>query len=165
MSAYLPATGRWLVRWALLMALWLALTDTHKEPELLAGAVAAAVGATVAGAVVRTGQPKPVAKSLELLRLGPRRLGRPIVRLVADTWLVTMALARASVGRRPRGSFRAVRYIPDAPRRSAAGRTLTEIWGSLTPNRYVIGTDDDEGVLLVHELVRTDEPIDPLAER
>jgi hypothetical protein len=165
MAAYLPALGRWLVRWTLFMALWLALTDTHKEPELIAGAVAAAAGATVAAAVVRPGGPKTLTKSLEFLRLGVRRLGRPLVRLVVDTGLVTAALVSRATGRRARGSFRVVRYVPDAPRRSAAGRALTEIWGSLTPNRYVVGTDDDEGILMIHELVRTDEPIDPLAER
>ena len=67
-------------------------------------------------------------------------------------------------GRNVRGSFRAVRYRPDAPRRSAAGRAVTEIWGSLTPNRYVVGTDEEEGVLLIHELVRRDQPIDPLQD-
>ena len=165
MSAYLPAAGRWLVRWTLLMALWLALLDTRQWPELIAGAIAAAIGATVAGLLVRPGQPKTPAKSLALLRLGPRRLGRPLARLVADTVLIATALARSLAGQTPRGSFRVVRYVPDAPRRSAAGRALTEIWGSLTPNRYVVGTDDDEGILMVHELVRSDEPIDPLADR
>src|SRR5207244_3912719 len=38
------AVGRWLGRWALLAGLWLALTDTHKEPELIAGAVTAVIG-------------------------------------------------------------------------------------------------------------------------
>jgi multisubunit Na+/H+ antiporter MnhE subunit len=165
MSAYLPAAGHWLVRWALLMALWLVLLDTRQWPELIAGAATAAIGATVAGLVVRPGQPKTVAKSLSLLRLGPRRLGRPLARLVADTALIAGALARSLAGRTPRGSFRVVRYVPDAPRRSAAGRALTEIWGSLTPNRYVVGTDDEEGILMVHELIRSDEPIDPLADR
>jgi multisubunit Na+/H+ antiporter MnhE subunit len=165
MPAYLTAAVRWLVRWTVLMALWLALTDTHKEAELIAGAAAAAVGATVAAAVVRPGGPKTLIKSLDLRHLGVRRLGRPLVRLAVDTVLVTAALASTLAGRRPRGSFRVVRYVPDAPRRSAAGRALTEIWGSLTPNRYVVGTDDDEAIMMVHELVRTDEPIDPLAER
>jgi multisubunit Na+/H+ antiporter MnhE subunit len=165
MPASLSAAGRWLVRWTLLMGLWLVLIDTAQWPELGAGAVAAAIGATVAGLIVRPGRPKTATKSLDLMRLGPRRLGRPLVRLVADTAVVTRALARSLAGRAPRGSFRVVRYAPDAPRRSAAGRAMTEIWGSLTPNRYVIGTDDDEGILMVHELVRRDEPIDPLAER
>jgi hypothetical protein len=165
MAAHLPAAGRWLVRWALLMVLWLALTDTKAWPELTAGAVAAVIGATVAGLIVRPGQPKTLSKSIALLRLGPSRLARPLVRMVADTGILAMALARTMTGRRTRGSFRVVHYAPDGPRRSAAGRALTEIWGSLMPNRYVIGTDDEEGVLMVHELVRTDEPLDPLAER
>lgn len=153
------------MRWALLMVLWLVLTDTHQWQELTAGAVAAVIGATVAGLIVRAGQPKTLSKSTGLLRLGPRRLGRPLIRMVVDTGILILALGRALIGRRPRGSFRVVRYTPDPPRRSAAGRAFTEIWGSLTPNRYVIGTDDEEGILMVHELVRTDEPIDPLAER
>jgi hypothetical protein len=165
MVAHLPGAGRWLVRWILLMALWLAIDDTGQWPELAAGAIAAAIGATAAALIVRPGQPKTIGKSLALLRLGPRRLGRPLARLVVDTILVTRTLGRALVGDRVRGSFRAVRYVPDAPRRSAAGRALTVIWGSLSPNRYVIGIDDAEDVLLVHELIDTDEPIDPLAER
>ena len=164
MAAHLPAAGRWLVRWCLLMALWLALTDTKNTQDVVAGLVAATIGATVAGLVTRPGSPKPVTKSLGLLRIGPRRLTRPLVRLVVDTGFLSVALARRLAGRDVRGSFRAVRYRPDAPRRSAAGRALTEIWGSLTPNRYVVGTDDEEGLLLIHELVRTDQPIDPLSE-
>jgi hypothetical protein len=58
-----------------------------------------------------------------------------------------------------------VRYRPGPERRSSAGRTLTEIWGSLTPNRYVVGIDEEEGMLLVHELVRTEQPLDPLSSR
>jgi hypothetical protein len=147
------------------MLLWLALTDTKNTQDVLAGVVAAALGASVAGLVTRRGQPKPVAKSLGLLSLGPRRLMRPLGRLVVDTGLLTAALGRRLAGREVRGSFRAVRYRPEAARRSAAGRALTEVWGSLTPNRYVVGTDDEEGLLLVHELVSTDEPVDPLARR
>lgn len=165
MAAHLPAAGRWMLRWSLLMVLWLALVDTAQWPELVAGAVAAAIGATLASLISRPGQPRTSSKSLALLRLGPRRLGRPLVRLVVDTATVTMVVARALAGRRPRGSFRLVRYTPDAPRRSAAGRALTEIWGSLAPNRYVIGTDDEEGIMMVHELARTREPVDPFADR
>jgi hypothetical protein len=165
MPAHLPAAGRWLLRWSLLMVLWLALVDTAQWPELVAGVVAAAIGATLASLISRPGKPKTARKSFAVLRLGPRRLARPLVRLVVDTAIVTMVLARALVGRPPRGSFRLVRYTPDAPRRSAAGRALTQIWGSLAPNHYVIGTDDEEGIMMVHELVRTREPIDSLADR
>ena len=92
MAAHLPAAGRGLLRWLLLMALWLALVDTKQWPELAAGAVAAAIGATLAALISRPGQPKTPSKSLALLRLGPRRLGRPLARLVVDTVIVTVAL-------------------------------------------------------------------------
>ena len=164
MAQHLPYAGRWFLRWALLMALWLALTDTRNEQDVVAGLVAAAIGATAAGLVLRPGSPNTVAKSVALVAIGPRRLLRPLLRLVVDTALLTGALGRALSGRRVRGSFRAVRYRPDAPRRSAAGRVATEIWGSIPPNRYVVGIDEEAGVLLVHELVRTDEPLDPLGE-
>ena len=164
MAQHLPSAGRWLLRWALLMALWLALTDTKNEQDVLAGLVAAAIGATAAGLVVRPGSPNTVTKSVAVMAIGPRRLLRPMLRLVVDTAILTGALVRALSGRNVRGSFRAARYRPDAPRRSAAGRLATEIWGSLPANRYVVGVDEESGVLLVHELVRTDEPLDPLAE-
>jgi hypothetical protein len=165
MAALLPATGRWLLRWAVLMGMWVVLTDTHKQPELIAGAVAAAIAATAAALVVRPGPPKSLSKSIELLRLGPSRLLRPLVRLAVDTGLLTLELVRRLAGRGRHGTFRAVRYRPEEARRSAAGRALTEIWGSLAANRVVVGTDEDEGVLMVHELARTDEPLDPLAGR
>jgi hypothetical protein len=153
-----------MVRWLLFAALWLALTDTQNTQDVVAGLVTATIAATVTALVIRPGQPKTVAASVALLRLGPRRLLRPLARMVSDTGLVTAALLRRLSGRRVRGSFRMVRYRPDAPRQGAAGRAVTEIWGSLAPNRIVVGTDDEEGVLLVHELVRTDEPLDPLGE-
>lgn len=164
MAQHLPTAGRWLLRWALLMMLWLALTDTKNTQDVVAGLVAAAIGATAAGLVVRPGSPSTVAKSVAVLGIGPRRLLRPPARMVSDTAILTAALARRLAGRQVRGSFRAVQYRPDAPRRSSAGRAATEIWGSLTPNRYVVGIDEEAGVLLVHELVRTDEPLDPLGE-
>jgi multisubunit Na+/H+ antiporter MnhE subunit len=160
------AAGGWLLRWVALAALWLAFTDTHVEPELIAGAVAAAIGATLAGLVIRPGPPKTVEKGSATLRLGPWRLLKPLVRLVVDTGVVAAALWRRLVLRKPvRGSFRVVRYRPGPERRSAAGRTLTEIWGSLMPNRYVVGIDEEGGTLLVHELVRTEQPLDPLSSR
>src|SRR5690349_16428721 len=49
-SRHPGAVRAWLVWWVLLAALYLALVDTVLVPELVAGAVAAAIGAT--GAVV-----------------------------------------------------------------------------------------------------------------
>jgi len=152
----------WLIRWALLAALWLGLTDTHTFPELVTGAVVAALGATLAGLVARPGPPRTLTKALAVLTVGPRRLLHPLVRLVADTGLLSAALWRQLARRQPvRGSFRATRRPPDSALKSSAGRVIVESWGSLSCNRYVVGIDEDD-VLLVHELVRSDAPLDPL---
>jgi multisubunit Na+/H+ antiporter MnhE subunit len=158
--------ARWGVRWLLLAALWLALTDSVKAPELATGAVAAALGASLRGMVSLPGGPRAPHALLGLARLGPRRLGRPLVRLVLDTALVAMALWAQLASRKPvNGSFRAASYPLHGDRASAAGRTLTEAWGSLGPNRYVVGIDEEQGLILVHELVRSGEPLDPLGRR
>jgi hypothetical protein len=153
----------WGVRWLLLFALWLGLTDTRVLPELIAGAVAAAIGATVSGLVTRVRQPRTLSKSLALLRLGPRRLGHPLARLFVDTALLTGALWRRMIRRQAvGGAFRAAQYRPERPLESAAGRALMVTWGSLPPNRYVVGLDEEQGVILVHELVREEAPLEPL---
>jgi hypothetical protein len=153
----------WWLRWGLFAALWLALTDTRVLPELVTGAVVAAIGATVSGLVTRVGGPRTVRNSLALFGLGPRRLAFPLLRLVVDTGLVTAALWRRLVRReRVSGSFREAPRPGQEPLRTAAGRAVVEVWGSLAPNRYVVGVDDERGVVLVHELVRSDLPIEPL---
>ena len=153
----------WWLRWALFVALWLALTDTRVLPELVTGGVVAAIGATVAGLVTRVGRPRTVRNSLALLGLGPRRLGLPLLRLVVDTGLLTAALWRRLVRReRVRGSFHEAPRPRQEPLRTAAGRAALEVWGSVAPNRYVVGVDDERGVVVVHELVRTDLPREPL---
>jgi hypothetical protein len=148
----------WFVRWALLAGLWMALDDSRALPELVAGAGVAAVGATFAALIIRPGQPHTVTKFLAVLRLGPRRLGRPLMRLIPDTALVGAALWRKLArGERIAGTFRAVPYREERPLASAAGRVAVEAWGSLAPNRYVIGIDEGNGELLLHELVSTDD--------
>jgi hypothetical protein len=50
---------------------------------------------------------------------------------------------------------------------SETARALTKGLASLAPNTYVVAIDDDDRVILVHQLVRTDDPrdIDPLGVR
>jgi hypothetical protein len=164
MHARLSAASRWIVRWSLFVALWLALTDTRNTQDVVAGLVAATIAATMSGLVARPGPPMTITNWVAVLGIGPRRLLRPLVRLVVETGLVTAILARRLSGRDVRGSFRVGHYRPEAPRRSATAQALTEIWGSLAPNRYVVGADDEEGIILVHELVPTREPLDPLGD-
>lgn len=166
MAAGLP-TGFavWILRWTLLFAIWLGLTDSRRWQELGVGAVAAALAVILSTAIVRPGAPRRRGSLSVAAGIGVRRLVRPAWRLVLDCGVVARALERRLREGAPGGGFRAAAYRPDEPRRNAAGRTLTELLGSLPANRYVVGIDDEEGTLLVHELVPSDEPIDPLSAR
>lgn len=150
----------WIVWWFLCAALWLALVDTVDEAQLLTGAVAATIGATAA-AIVH-------AQRLTIIRPRLRwalRVWRPLLSVFTDTWTVTAALLRRIVLREPvTGRFRAIPFAggEEADPRDNARRALTEGFASLAPNRYVIGVDRERDVLLVHELVPSDDPIDVL---
>ena len=140
--------------------LWLALADSRARPELIAAAVIALIGAGFAALISRPGNPRTLTTTARLLALGPRRLGRPLARLVLDNGPLAVALWRRLVrGERATGSLRSGRLPRDAALDSAAGRVAIEAWGSLTPNRYVIGIDEEAGTVLVHELTRSRLPI------
>jgi hypothetical protein len=159
-----PAAVRsWLLWWIALAALWLALTDTRKLPELATGAAAAAVGASAA-AVVR---------ALGLIALRPRpawvaRAGRSYARAPLDCLLLTAAVGRRLAGRPVAGRFRELPFPATEPdeARAQARRVLASVAGSAAPNRYVAYVDFDRERLLVHELVPRGEggegePIEP----
>ena len=96
-------------------------------------------------------------------RPGMLRYGyRPLVALVVDSARVLAALVGMLLLRRPlHGRFRAVRYRATAGGAEAAARRILTEWGaSVAPN--VIGIDAERDVLVVHELVRSLEPLDPL---
>jgi hypothetical protein len=156
----------WAIRWIWLYALWMALADSRRWSELVAGAVVAALGAMVSGAIARPGRPRTLADTRALLRLPPRRLLGPLLRLLPDTGLVIGALwRRLAGGGDPRGSTREVPRAEDPALRTPAGLIATEVWGSLAPNRYVIGVDEECGTVLFHELVRTEEALEPGGRR
>jgi hypothetical protein len=154
----------WVGWWAVLAAFWLVLTDTTKPSELGAGAVAATLATMLAGVVERerlvVWRPR-----LAWLRGG----WRPPLRMLLDTGPLAVALWRRVVlGRRVRGRMRAIRFSRTGRgAEDTAARVLAEGVGSLAPNTFVVGVDREEGVLLVHQLVATDDPrdVDPLELR
>lgn len=151
-----PGTARaWVIWWVLLAALWLALVDTVKAPELVAGAVAAAIAAT--GAVIVRGRRKL------LLRPDPswvRATWRPLLATVTDLGPLGRALWRRGVRRAPdRGGLVEVPYAAVGPDpRAAAHRVLTQALGSMAPNTIVVDIDQDRRTMLVHQLVPTADP-------
>ena len=154
-SRHPGAVRAWLIWWALLAALWLALVDTVVVPELVAGAVGAAIAAT--GAVIVRGQRRLLLRP----RLAwMRAAGRPLRRTVAD--LVPLARALWQRGVRRRGGHGALVEVPytavaDDPD-AAAHRVFTEALGSLAPNTLIVDIDRERRVLLVHQLVPSDDP-------
>src|SRR5204862_5849612 len=82
----------WSVRWLALAPLWLALADSRARPELIAAAAAALIGAASASPTPRPGRPRTLDTTARLSTIGPRRLGRPPVRLVLDNGPLAEAL-------------------------------------------------------------------------
>jgi multisubunit Na+/H+ antiporter MnhE subunit len=140
----------WLAWWAALAAIWLLLVDTVDPEELLVGALAASVAASVAIAMQRRGY----------IRFWPRaRWARYVPNLVrdvvVDTGLLTVAVWRKLVLRQPvRGETIRVPFHHGGDNgRDGARRALVNFAVSLTPNSYVVDIDPEADSLLVHRLV------------
>ena len=146
--------------WAVvLFLLWLVLVGTVAPLELLAGAIAAVIGAAVAE-LVR-------AHALQGYTLDPRWLGvfvRPLARVVPDFVLVMVALARTLATREaPNGRYVVVSLRDEGTKRRAAGwRALAGAAGSIAPNSVVVTVEREPGRMLVHELVPGRSPAKPL---
>jgi multisubunit Na+/H+ antiporter MnhE subunit len=142
--------GAWAGWWALLMAFWIILDYSIRLDELLAGAGAAALGATLA--------------ELSLSQAGIRFRVRPrwllqALRLpgevVRDTVIVFGALARrVARGEEPASGFRElpIRFGDDSPE-GVSRRVLMVGAGSLAPNTFVLGIDRERQAMIVHQLV------------
>lgn len=140
----------WLGWFAVLNLLWLGLVVTFNWHEEIVGVIGSAIGAAAAEAVQ--------AQGLVHLRIKLAWL-RGLVRLpwdvVAQTWKVFAILARATArGERVRGTFRCSLFphTGDHPA-DEARRALYKIEGSIAPDTYVVGYDEESGAMLVHQLV------------
>jgi multisubunit Na+/H+ antiporter MnhE subunit len=147
-TAVLIAT--WLGWWVALGVIWLLLVDTTNPEELLVGAVAASLAATVALAVHRQGY----------IRFWPRarwlgELPHVMQDVIVDCGLLTGALWRTLVLRQPvHGETIRVPFHHGGDNgRDGARRALVNFAVSLTPNSYVIDIDPEADSLLVHRLV------------
>jgi hypothetical protein len=135
--------------WAVLLGLWLLLTDRPAADELLAGG-AAALLAGVAGALAcRSSVPPPAAgASLRAVLVLPARVGRDSLTVL---WAVVLDVLRV---RRIRGRFAVLPADPAITRRTAAGRRAAALLeASLAPNTVAIGVDPARKGIVVHQLV------------
>ena len=145
--------------WAVLAGLWMALIDNHHLDEMAAG-----LGVTIVATAVALFALKRMSPGV---RIPPRALivlPRTAWRMVADSGLLLRALWQTIALRRPvRGRWVSEPIAADDTPAARGHRVFTTVLGSLAPNR-VIG-DAEGGTLVVHELARSDEPLDPLAQR
>ncbi|MGH2888957.1 MAG: hypothetical protein ACRDNJ_04945 [Solirubrobacteraceae bacterium] len=143
-------------------AVWMWLEDTVAVANLIDGAAAAVIGATGTTLVYAE----------RLVELRPRArwalgLWRPLAQFGGDMPLLARVLAGALRGgeRRP-GALRALRFEPAGDRAEVAARcALACAVGSFAPNTIVLGVEEDDGVILVHQLApqpRDRASVDPL---
>jgi multisubunit Na+/H+ antiporter MnhE subunit len=148
--------GAWVVWWVLLMSFWVWIDDSLGLAELLAGAGAAAIGATVAELVLYQSDTH-VRLRIEwvapAVRLPPK--------LWRDTVLVTRVLwAKIVHGTDPPSRFGLipVRHGEDSAEDDT--RRLLVVGGmSFTPNTFVLGLDAERDVAVVHQLVARPESV------
>jgi multisubunit Na+/H+ antiporter MnhE subunit len=133
------------------MLLWVLVTSTFQGAELVAGAIASVLSAVAVEAVRE--------RERFVFRPRLRWVRRAFVipaRVVADTWLLTVALVRhVSGSKRVRGAFVAVPFRHGEPGdpEDSARRALVVAGLSVAPNSVVVGVDDERDEVLVHQLV------------
>jgi multisubunit Na+/H+ antiporter MnhE subunit len=133
---------RWTAWWIVLAGLYLLLADTVTWPEPVLGAVAAAIGATVATLVARVVPMSPPPAGAAL-----RALAGVIGDLVP---LVRVLVTRGVLRRGGEGALVEVALAAQDESRRAWAETL----GSLAPNTVVVDVDQERGVLITHQLTR-----------
>lgn len=151
--------GAWCLWWLAFFWLWMLLVGEWNAIEWVAGACAAAVGATVAELIRGAAR--------ERLSVPPERLrasASVVPVIVADFGIVMWALVLSVVRRRvARGAFVTRRFDP-GPKTTPGGRARRAwtIWlAGFSPNAYVIEIDEERGTVLLHDLVpwrRSEEP-------
>jgi Na+/H+ ion antiporter subunit len=153
----------WVLRVAALAGVWLVLTDSRNTQELILGSAAVAITAVATSVIARTRPRDAWARLRAGARLALTHLPAALWRLCSESAVLAWRVAGAVVGRHSLGGrFRAAAYRPGGERRGVAGTVATELIGSLAPNRYVVGVDEDRGIVIIHELAFSHEPVDPM---
>jgi hypothetical protein len=126
---------------------WMVLDDTVLLPELVDGAVAAAIGASAA-TLTMVRSPVRFAPRIRWLRYW----WRPGVQFLSDLpMLVRLLGAALRGGSRDPGGLREIPFRAESgPARRAAQEALASVAGSFAPGAVVVAIDN--GSLIVHEL-------------
>jgi hypothetical protein len=139
----------WAVGWLFAAALYLLLIDIADLPELIVGAGAAVLAATGLELAREQGL---VGQTLRYRWLA--RMYRPLLRVPGDIVTVSAVALRALVRRDASvGKFRAIPFqAGDEGPKELGRRALAEAAGSIAPNTFVVGVDEERQMLLAHQL-------------
>lgn len=142
--------GSWLTWWVLLMALWVWADDSLLLAELVVGAVAAALAATLLELAQHQAATHLRIKAAWL----PQALGLPR-QVLADSVVVLGALWGKLVrGSDPPSGFRGLPVGYGGDDSEADTRRALLLGGhSVAPNKYALGLDETRDVMVVHYLV------------
>ncbi len=146
----------WLVWVVAGTAAYLSFLDNREPIEYLTGALVTTGAYLLARVTFRAAG---LSYTPDLPRLW--RLGTVVRITAAESWAVFLALVRHLSGRqRIAGEIVAIplRDEPDHGPDSAAFDAAITVEAGLAPNTFIVGKDDEDGVLLVHQLVRRADP-------
>jgi hypothetical protein len=149
---FTPRATAWAAGFVLAGAFYLLLIDITSLPELIVGAVAAALAAS-AFELARE-QQTVGGLSARLRWLGT--LHRPMKNVPGDIAMLSLLAFRQLV--RPKsvnGTFRAVPFrCGDDQQLETGRRAMAEAFGSFSPNTIVVGVDGEQELILGHQLLR-----------
>lgn len=139
-----------LLTWAVLLGLWLLLVSSVALPEVLAGAIAAAIATAAGIAAVRTTGSRFRPRPIWLWEL--RRLPWLVLR---DSARAGRLLVRTVLGAGEPGRYVALGPLPVAGSgpQEAARRAVYTVAGSLPPGTIVVAVDEETRTLLLHQLI------------
>jgi hypothetical protein len=137
--------GTWALFWVVLFPFWLLYEGEWDRSEVIAGSLAAAIGATAATAAV------------EIALLRHRVELRVLARALKVPWAVVLefAMITAFLVRHPRGSGQFQRYDFPAGANDPTGRArraFTSLLAAFSPNSYILDIDRQSGEVLAHTL-------------
>jgi multisubunit Na+/H+ antiporter MnhE subunit len=146
---------RW---WTGLIVLWIVLVGSTAWVELVAGAVAAALGTAAALALGRLGMHRYSVDPHLALRTW--RLAWDVPREFA---LLVLVLVKALAGRPVEGRYRAIPFpAGGSDRRSAGRRAFVTVAGTVAPNSIVVDVDRERDLALIHDLDAEGARAEPL---
>jgi hypothetical protein len=132
--------------WLAMVAVWLLFVTTLDLSEVVAGMVAAVFG-VVATVVVRRQRLVRFSAQWSWLRPAWRLPGQILI----DTWRVLAALILHLAGRPASGRFRTEPFPDGRGARTVSRRIVATVGRSLPASTYVVGFDEDQDLVLVHE--------------